>query len=352
MVGMTVELIEDKKTWDEFVDESPYAVLSHKWDFLKIIEKYSGYKLYTYGVYKGDYLLGIYPLFYKRKLGLRTIYSPPMGALYLGFLVSGEYDKLKQSKKESFLNSFLGEMENEIKMYAPDYTLIHTTPNFLDIRFLKWDGYLVIPEYTYALDLNGNAEEIWNGFSHDLRKDLRQADRHGLEFRASDDISILYERQEKRYRELGANFSMNREYLNELTKAFPDNIRVYYAYNNEGEVISASCQQEYKRRVLGWAAMARTVENGNEFLLWKLIELANSEGYEKFEISGANARNQCIFKSKFNPSLELFYKIIKKSLFGKTASWAYSNLYLKHRPAHFALTLPSIIFFSVMTELL
>ena len=167
---MTVELIEDKKIWDKLVDESPHATLSHKWDFLKIIEKYSGYKLYTYGVYKGDYLLGIYPLFYRRKLGLRTIYSPPMGALYLGFLVSNEFDELKQSKKESFLNSFLGEMENEIQMYAPDYTLIYTTPNFSDIRFYKWNNYTVSPEYTYSVNLNLSQEEMWNNLIQRYRR--------------------------------------------------------------------------------------------------------------------------------------------------------------------------------------
>lgn len=51
---MTVTMINDKDLWDRFVDESPYGLLFHKWDFLHIIEKHTGYQLLPYGVYKGN----------------------------------------------------------------------------------------------------------------------------------------------------------------------------------------------------------------------------------------------------------------------------------------------------------
>jgi hypothetical protein len=324
---MTVELIEDKVLWDLFVDDSPYGVLAHKWDFLKIAEKYSGYKLHTYGVYKGDELLGIYPLFYKRSMGLRTIYSPPpdRGIPYLGFVVSKEYDKLKQSKKESLLSLFFSEIETEVRKYSPDYMLVYAVPNFMDVRFFKWNDYFVKPIYTYVVDLNRSAEEIWNNFHKDLRRDIKQADGSGLVLRMSDDMSMLHERQERRYREIEANFSLDAKYLEELFKAYPDNIKVYYAYNDNGEVVSSSNSQEYKGRFLGWMGMAKTVGNANEFLMWKLIEQAKSKGYKKFEIAGADVRKQCQFKSKFNPSLEVWYRIHKMSTLGKVAGWAYVN---------------------------
>ena len=328
---MTVELIEDKKLWDQFVDDNPYGVLSHKWDFLQIAERHSGYKLRTYGVYKGDELLGIYPLFYKRTKGFKTIFSPPFrwGIPYLGFLVSQEYDRLKQSKKESFLNSFLGEMENEIQVYSPDYMLIYTVPNFLDMRFFKWNNYFVSPDYTYAVDLNLPLDEIWNNFHKDVKRCVKLADSSGLELRMSDDISNLHERQERRYREKAANFSMDADYLKELLKAYPDNIKVYYVYNGKGEVVSGMISQEYNGRFLVWMGIARAVEHANEFMIWKLIEQAQLEGLKKFEIAGANVRDQCQFKSRFSPSLEVWYRIYKRSRVGKAAEWTHANLYEK-----------------------
>lgn len=326
---MAIELIEDKKTWDDFVDESPYAALQHKWDFLKITEKHSGYKLHAYGFYKGDELLGVYPLFYKRIMGLRMIYSPPpnLATLYLGFLVSKEYDKLKQSKKEIFLNSFLGEIETEIQKYSPDYTQIFTVPNFPDMRFFKWNNYSVVPMYTYVMHLDRPLEEIWNSLHTELRRGVKLADSSGLELRIGDDISILHGRQERRYKEIAANFSMDADYLNELFRAFPDNIKVYYAYNDKGEIVSGLTSHEYGDRFVVWMGIARAEQHANEFLIWRLIEKAKSEGHSKFEIIGADARRLNHFKSRFSPSLEVCSRIYKKSMLGKIAGWSYVKIY-------------------------
>jgi hypothetical protein len=54
---MVVELVKDKEPWDNFVDESFYGLLFHKWDYLKIMERHSGYKLLSYGIYKEVFLI-------------------------------------------------------------------------------------------------------------------------------------------------------------------------------------------------------------------------------------------------------------------------------------------------------
>jgi len=326
---MAIVPIDEKSVWDKFVDESPYAFLSHKWDFLKIAEKHSGYRLYTYGFYKGEELLGVYPLFCKRFNGFKMFFSPPprRGIPYLGFLVSKEYDQLKQSKRESLLNQFLEETEVKIEEYSPDYMLVYTVPNFLDMRFFKWNDYQVAPDFTYVVNLNKSAEEIWGNFHKDLRRDIKHAESSGLDMRESTALSIFHERQEKRYKEKSANFSMDVNYLQDLCNAYPDNIHIYYVYDNGGQVVSASMSQEYKGRVLGWMGLAKSVGHANEFMIWKLMEDAKSKGFDKFEIAGANVRSQCQFKSRFNPSLEVCHHIYKKSRLGRAAEWAYANLY-------------------------
>ncbi len=326
---MVIRLIDDKSTWDGFVDASPYGFLSHKWDFLRIAEKHSGYRLNTYGYYKGEELLGVYPLFYKKFHGFKMAFSPPprRGIPYLGFLVSKKYDNLSQSKKESFLGQFMEEIEAEIKIYSPDYTLIYTVPNFMDMRFFKWNDYEVIPDFTYAIDLQRPVEDIWGSFHKDVRRDIKHAESSGLVLSESSDLSIFHERQERRYKEKAANFSMDADYLKEIFRAYPSNISIYYVYDGEGQVIAASTAQEYKGRFLGWMGLAKSVGHANEFMIWKLMETAKSKGLEKFEIAGANVRSQCQFKSKFNPSLEVCYHIYKKSTLGRAAEWAYTSIY-------------------------
>ena len=70
-------LLTTAELWDSTVDQSPYGLLFHKWDFLKIAEKHTGWMLLPYGVYKGKRLLSLFPLFYKRDLLIKSVFSPP-----------------------------------------------------------------------------------------------------------------------------------------------------------------------------------------------------------------------------------------------------------------------------------
>jgi hypothetical protein len=75
---MTVELLEDKKRWDQFVETSPQGSLFHKWDFLKTVERHSKYKFLPYCVYSGDQPICIFPFFITRdRRGMTYMVSPP-----------------------------------------------------------------------------------------------------------------------------------------------------------------------------------------------------------------------------------------------------------------------------------
>jgi lipid II:glycine glycyltransferase (peptidoglycan interpeptide bridge formation enzyme) len=327
--GMTIELIKDGQLWDEFVDESPYGTLFHKWNFLKIVERHAGYRLFPYGAYKGEKLLGIFPLFYKNAHGVKMLFSPPprTGIYYLGFVLSKDYDNLKQSKKESDLGHFSDEMEKTIADLSPDYIHISTVPNFLDTRFFKWNNYSVEPNYTYVTDLSKSAEEIMGGFHRYLRRDIKSAENSGMRIGLGEDVSAFCAMQSKRYEEQGMiDPLISEEYFSDLVKAYPDNIRVYYLYEQNGGIISALATQEYKDRFQGWMGLTKTVEHANELIIWNLMQIAKAKNYKKFEIIGANVKNQCPFKSKFNPSLERNYIINKKNLKGNIAEWVYVNL--------------------------
>lgn len=326
---MTIELVKDGEIWDKFVDESPYGMLFHKWNFLKTVERHTGYQLRSFGVYKGDRLLGIFPLFYKKSGGLRTLFSPPpkTGIYYLGFILSKEYDGLKQSKKEGELGYFSDEMEKNIEEISPDYLLVNTVPSFMDARFFKWSNYTVSPNYTYVIELSRSADEIWGSFNRYLRKDINSAESAGLSLGSAEDISAFYSMLKSRYEEQGlADPLISKDYLKDLFKAYPDNIKMYYIYDKGGEIISAFTTLEYKDLCQGWMGLMRATGHANEFLIWNMIMLCEAKNFKKFEIIGANVKNQCPFKSKFNPMLEMNYVITKKNIRGSIAEWAYINL--------------------------
>jgi lipid II:glycine glycyltransferase (peptidoglycan interpeptide bridge formation enzyme) len=330
---MVVELIKDKELWDEFVDKSPYGLLFHKWDFLKIMEKYSDYKLLPYGIYKGETLICICPLFYKKIKGLKMVFSPPpqTGVPYLGFVMNSIYNTSKSRKKEGYLNIVADEINEEIKKISPNYVSISTVPNFLDIRPFKWNGYSVEISYTYAIDLEISLDNIWNNFEKDCRREIRNSDKFSLFLKQTDDINTFYNILKDRYNQQKLNFPfISPEYFKEIITIFPNNIKIYFLYD-DSNIIDITANYEYKNRIMFWKGWVNLQKNihSSEYLTWEFIKEAKSNGYKKVEIQGANVKRLCHFKSKFNPFLEIFFNIYKKDALGKLAEWTYLNFLRK-----------------------
>jgi len=51
----------------------------------------------------------------------------------------------------------------------------------------------------------------------------------------------------------------------------------------------------------------------NDLLMWETIKWAADNGYKKYEMTWANTRNICRFKSKFNPYLTPYFSCEKYS---------------------------------------
>ena len=122
---MAISIIDDRELWDSTVDQSPYGLLFHKWDFLKIAEKHTGWTLLPYGVYKGKRLLSLFPLFYKRDLLIKSVFSPPPLSCipYLGPTMNAGYDGLKPSTRESDLQAVVDEVTAAIRKLSPELRL-------------------------------------------------------------------------------------------------------------------------------------------------------------------------------------------------------------------------------------
>jgi hypothetical protein len=330
---MAICYITSQIQWDSFIDNSPHGLLYHKWDFLKLTEKYTGYELLPYGIYKGERLLCVFPLFYKRIAGVKLLFSPPpqAGIPYLGPVVEKDFESMKQDKKESYLNLIVQEIDNEINKIAPNYFSVVLVPGFLDIRPFQWLNYQVNPKYTYMINLKPELKGIWEGFSSLCRHNIRKGEDLKCRLVKCDDSSILTDLLTERYNEQGLNHAVDPVFLNEAINTYPKNLILDCLYDND-EIIGSTLNQAYNR-YLGWMGLPKSQDskykNVNEFMIWQLIQEAKSLGFEKFEISGANKQSLCSYRSKFNPQLELYFIISKKDILGKLAETFYLNFVKK-----------------------
>lgn len=330
---MAIKYITEKNLWDRFIDDSPYSLIYHKWDFLKSVEKYTRYQFLSCGIYKGEKLVSVFPLFYKKIFGVKLLFSPPpqSGIPYLGPVMEKDFESLKQDKKESYLNLVAEEIDDEIKKIKPNYFLAVLVPGILDIRPFQWLNYQIKQSYTYTINLQPEPDAIWDSFAPICRHNIRKGEDIKCTTTECEDISVLNGMITERYNEQGLNHTVNSDYLKEVMTTYPENIILTGLYDND-KMIGAALNQAYNR-FIGWMGLPKPLDKKytyvNEFLIWQLIRKAKLMGVRKFEISGANKQNLCRYRSKFNPQLEIYFTISKKDIFGKTAEAIYFRLIKK-----------------------
>lgn len=328
---MALEVVKDRETWDSFVDASPYGLLFHKWDYMTITAQHAGYRLLPYGVYRGEELVCLAPLYFKSTHGVRTLFSPPpMQAVipYQGFIPAGGFDTLKQGKKEEIMDLVATDLAGEIGTIAPHYFSVVLVPGLADVRQFIWKGYTPKIHYTYTIDLAQPLEAIQNSFHYKLRSRIRKAEEAGMNLVRSADIAPLYASTAERFSEPDMNIPMvSRRYFEDLFRAYPDDLAAYYLYDREGALTGAVAAQEYKRFLL-WVGTPRIegTHAENEYLQWLLVRHARSEGYRIFENIGANTPDLNFFKSRFCSGLAIYMEICRKNMVGTLAEWAYSSI--------------------------
>jgi hypothetical protein len=328
---MVLEIVKDRELWDSFVESSPYGLLFHRWDYMAITAEYAGYRLLPYGVYRGEELVCLAPLYFKSAHGVKMLFSPPpMQAVvpYQGFVPGKEFDGLKLGKKETIMDLVATDLSAEIDAISPHYFSLTLVPGLTDIRQFLWRGYAPKVHYTYVIDLSRPIETIWGDFHYKLRSKIRKAEKAGLDLVRSTDTSTLYASIAERFSQPEMNIPMvSRRYFENLFRAYPDHLAAYYLYDREGALTGAVATQEYKRFLL-WMGTPRieTVHAGNEYLQWLLVQRARAEGYSYLENIGANTPDLNFFKSKFCSSLGMYMEVFRKDMVGTLAEWAYSTI--------------------------
>jgi hypothetical protein len=329
-MSLPVEIVTEREIWDTFIDESPSGLLFHRWDFLKITERHTGYTAHPFGIYKGEELVAAFPIFSKRKGGLSVALSPPpMQAVipYLGIVMGRDYTVAKQSKKESALQVVAEGLKEIIELLSPNYLAIKLIPGFHDVRQFIWEGYQTRISYSYVVDLTSPLETLWMNLNGKLRTSLRKFAENGYYLEEGGDITPLYEAVRQRFRQPDMDIPViTKDYFEDILRAYPDHIHIYHLYNQDGDLRGVGTTQEYKRYLLWVGGPKIDGTSANEYLQWLLIKDAKEKGFLEFENTGANNPNLNMHKAKYNPDLTIHLEVSQKDNVGRAAEWVYSNI--------------------------
>ena len=302
---MAIELLEDKKRWDQFVETSPQESLFHKWDFLKTVERHSKCQFKPYGIYSGEELRCIFPFFIGRDHGLTVMNSPPPNTQipYLGPAFNPSVEVRKTTPREKIFEEVTDELCREIAAVAPNLVSFTTVPNFIDVRFFIWKQYREHLRMTYVIDLERSLDEIWASFTRRCRQWIKQLNTYSPEIQQTNDVSALLDIWRARFSELGIKVPLiSDRYLKELMAAFPQDMTVYNLTIDGRLAAAIACCVMQKERYGLWigGVSARRDLGVNEYLDWEIVKRAKSEGFKKLDL-GVSDAGPARYKSKFNP---------------------------------------------------
>ncbi len=325
---------EDKELWDSLVEKSTHSTIFHSWDFLKIIEKHTGTRLYPLIGLNGTTPIGIYPLFYERKLFLRMVYSPPPHVAVLHLGPAFVYDStVKQSRKESLFIDFQEKVDEFIssELHA-HYVMIRTSPGLTDARPLKWAGYDVSLRYSYSVDLSNGMEAVWKNLDKKFKHSIEKAKEAGVsvEEGSVEELEKIYELLTERYEEQDKVVTVPKEYLLEVYNLFKSSMKVFVA-RYEGEIKTGVIDFCYKGKTLTWMGNPKTNLNKiypNDLLFWKVLEKEYDNGSKRYEVMGAAGIERLHgYYANYNPSLLVNYSAVRyNSIIAKAAEKAYTNI--------------------------
>ena len=328
---MVVELLDDKKRWDQFVETSPQGSLFHRWDFLKTVERHSKYKFLPYCIYSGEELRCILPFFVWRNRPLTYLCSPPplhTQIPYLGPAFDPSVQALKATAKEKTFEQVTDELCKEIDTIAPNFVSIATVPNFIDVRHFIWKNFTARLALTHAIDLERSLDEIWASFSRTCRQGIKNVSAHSPEIQQTNDVSPLLGIWRPRFSELGLKVPLlSDSYLKELVAAFPQDITVY-TLSIDGMIATATaCCVMQKERYCYWIGNvnARKDLSVTDYLVWEVVQRAKSEGFKKLDLGESDARLSP-YKAKFDPVFEPFCFVERIDTLVKTTSFAWKRL--------------------------
>ena len=322
---------EELKNWDTLVEASPYGTIFHTLNWLRIVKKRTNSKLFPLIGVKGEEVVGVFPIFYKKKGLLKMVFSPPpkTGIPYLGPVLIG-YDKLKQEKKESLIMDFYTKIDKFIhNNFKPNYIYFKFPPGLIDCRPFKWLGYQANPVYSYLLDISVGLPDLESNFSIQARKNIKKAKKDGLsvDLGSKEELLVLYNMLYDRYEEQERKIPISNDYLLDIfNKFFPNNLKVFIIRYRD-DIVGGGAKLCYKGRIIDWIGQPKTtMRTANDFLHWSVMKWGVEHKLNYYEIIGANTHSICQFKSKFNPSLEIYFEIKKSTITGIVAEKLYTKL--------------------------
>lgn len=306
---------DEIEKWDSYVERSPHGNPFHEYGALQVMANHSNSTLHPLVGFKGQEVVGFFPIFSMQRGPVTVAFSPPPGLLasYLGPALLN-IDKLKQRKAERrhrrFVDGCLDWLDAEID---PKYIHVRTDGRYDDLRPLVWQGFEATPKYTYTVDITPDEDDLLQRFSSDARSNIRNSEDGGytIEVGGHHEIEQIISKVQERYDAQDMNYPIDPEFVTDLYEAMPEGHVRPYAFTADGEFKGGMVALEAGDTMYRWQGGTSHDADVpvNDLVDWAIITDAKDRGLTTYDLVGANEERLCGYKAKFGPSLRTYYEL-------------------------------------------
>ena len=332
MVEVSIADEDDIEKWNSYVDRSPQGNAFHYDEALAVIADHSGTDCHRLIGYKGQEVVGLFPVFERGTLGQSVAFSPPPNLLipYLGPALLN-IEKLKRRKAERRHGRFVrGCFERLFEEVSPRYVSLRTDGRYADLRPIKWTGFDVTPDYTYTVDLTVGEEELLASFSSDARSNVRSGEEieYTVEEGGEEAIRRIVTQMIERHEAQEVFYGITPEFVTDLYRSLPEGRCRPYTISVDGAFVGGMVTLEDDDTIYRWQGGAKhdVDVSANDLLDWGIMTDAMDRGIETYDLVGASNPRLNGYKAKFSPDLRTFHNAERASPAMKLAAEAYKRL--------------------------
>lgn len=302
--------------WNDLLGHTPRRSPFHRAEALSVIADHSGQTLHPLAGYKGQELVGLFPVFTFERGPLTVAFSPPpdLKVSYLGPVMTG-LSHLSANKAERrrrrFVDAALSWLDEE---YSPRYVHLRTSTAYDDPRPFAWSGFEGTPRFTYEVDVSREPEELFDQFTRDVRTNVRDAEKRSVtRVGGHEDARTITRQVRSKYADQGIGFHVTESFVVDLYDALPDGAVRPLVCEVDGSFAGGSLVLEDDDAAYGWmGSVAPSIDvDVNDLVHWRVIEDAAERDLDTYDLVGANDARLSRFKSKFTPSLARYYELTR-----------------------------------------
>jgi len=281
---LTIKLIDNKKTWEDFLLKSDQVNFLQSWNWGEFHQNL-GHKIFRLGFFQNNQLQGL-ALLIKVKARRGTYLECPGGPVI-------------DWHKKPYLDAFINQIK---KLSRPEnISFLRIRPNILETkenldklkshRFIKAPMHLHA-ETTWVLDLDKSEEELLKNMRKNTRYSIKKAQKLGVEIEKTTnqkDVDLLYDLQmEAVKRHKFTPFS--KEYFLKQLQSFKDDHQIQlFKASYQSKVLAISFiifyGQEAVYHYSGSSNQLRHIP-ASYLLQWQAIKAAKQRGLKRYNFWG------------------------------------------------------------------